>query len=700
MEPELRDRGLWTIPNLISVARLLAIPWFVWLLLHDDRPIAAGLLLAVLGATDWVDGYIARRFDQGSKFGQIIDPVADRALLITGAVVLLIDGTVPVWVGVIVLFREALISVATVGLAALGARRIDVQWVGKAGTLALMFALPMFLWLDTVKPGAGHDVLAVVTWIFTISGLALSYYATLGYIPIARAALREGREGRAATTSATRRWRVKAVILAGGEGTRLRPLTSNQPKPMMPIANRPMMEHIVRLLADHGIEQIVVTVAFLANQIRTYFGDGSELGVEMRYATEETPLGTAGSVRNAADELDDTFLVISGDVLTDVNLTGLIKAHRESGALGTIALKRVEDPVEFGIVITGEDGRIERFLEKPTWGQVFSDTINTGIYVLEPEIFDYIAVDEVVDFSADVFPAALADGKQLYGHVIDSYWEDVGTLDAYLRAHHDILDGLVAVEIDGFRMRENVWLGEGADVDPDATVDGPAIIGPNCRIEPGAYVGQHSVLGGDVVVKHDAQVVRSVVHEHTYIGASARVRGAVVGRACDLRSQSTIEPGAVLGNECFVGEGAVVTSDVKVYPFKSVDAGAVITSSIVWETKGARTLFGRRGASGNCERRHHGRGRDAPRAGLRHVVEEGCGRHHEPRHQPRRTRPEAVGDRGAQPRRRQRRRRRARHRPAHPVPSAELSECRRHHRPARRRRLRSRRDALLRQQRP
>jgi Phosphatidylglycerophosphate synthase len=203
METELRDRGLWTIPNLISVARLLAIPWFVWLLLHDDRPIAAGLLLAVLGATDWVDGYIARRFDQGSKFGQIIDPVADRALLITGAVVLLIDGTVPVWVGVIVLAREALISVATVGLAALGARRIDVQWVGKAGTLALMFALPMFLWLDTVKPGVGHDVLAVVTWIFTISGLALSYYATLGYIPIARAALREGREGRAATTSAT-----------------------------------------------------------------------------------------------------------------------------------------------------------------------------------------------------------------------------------------------------------------------------------------------------------------------------------------------------------------------------------------------------------------------------------------------------------------------------------------------------------------
>ena len=391
---------------------------------------------------------------------------------------------------------------------------------------------------------------------------------------------------------------MKAVILAGGEGTRLRPLTSNQPKPMMPIANRPMMEHIVRLLADHGIDQIVVTVAFLANQIRTYFGDGSELGVEMRYATEDSPLGTAGSVRNAAEELDDTFLVISGDVLTDVDLTGLIKAHQDSGAIGTIALKRVTDPVEFGIVITREDGRIERFLEKPTWGQVFSDTINTGIYVLEPRILDFIPADEIVDFSADVFPASLAAGESLYGHVIDGYWEDVGTLDAYLRAHQDILDGLVAVEIDGFLMRENVWLGDGAEVDPEAQVDGPVIIGPNCRIESGAHVGDHTVLGGDVVVKHDAQVVRSVVHEHTYIGASARVRGAVVGRGCDLRNQAVIEPGAVLGNEVFIGEQSVVSTGIKVYPFKSVDAGAVVTSSIVWETKGARTLFGRRGASG------------------------------------------------------------------------------------------------------
>ncbi len=200
----LRDRGLWTIPNLISALRLLAIPWFLWLLLHDDRPIAAGILLAVLGATDWIDGYIARHFDQGSEIGKVMDPVADRVLLISGAVALLIDGSVPLWVGIVVLAREALISVATLGLAAKGARRIDVQWIGKAGTLALMFALPMFLWLDHTDPGAGRDVLAAITWIFTISGLVLSYLAAAGYIPIARRALRDGQAGRAAGLDITK----------------------------------------------------------------------------------------------------------------------------------------------------------------------------------------------------------------------------------------------------------------------------------------------------------------------------------------------------------------------------------------------------------------------------------------------------------------------------------------------------------------
>ena len=391
---------------------------------------------------------------------------------------------------------------------------------------------------------------------------------------------------------------MKAVILAGGEGTRLRPLTSNQPKPMIPLVNRPMMEHIVTLLAHHGFDDIVVTVAYLANHIRNYFGDGSDFGVTMRYATEESPLGTAGSVRNASVELDDTFLVISGDVLTDIDLTAFVAAHKEHDAYASIALKRVENPVDFGIVITRPDGQIERFLEKPTWGQVFSDTINTGLYVLEPEEFDFIPEGDVVDFASDVFPAALDRGLTLHGYVADAYWEDVGTTDAYLRAHADVLDGKVDAEITGFELGDGIWLGEGAVVDPSAKVDGPVVIGDNCRIEAGVRLSAYTVLGSDVVVKSDAFLERSICHDHVYVGRSARLRGATIGRSSDLRAHSRVEEGVVVGDECFIGERAVVNAGVKVYPFKSVEDDAVVTSSIVWETRGARTLFGRRGIRG------------------------------------------------------------------------------------------------------
>ena len=261
---------------------------------------------------------------------------------------------------------------------------------------------------------------------------------------------------------------MKAVIMAGGEGTRLRPQTSNLPKPMLPLVGRPMMEHIVSLLRRHGITDIVVTVAFLPNAIRSYFGNGSELGVRMVYATEETPLGTAGSVRNARDELTERFLVISGDVLTDIDLTSMIEFHEKNNALATLALCAVENPLEFGIVITREDGSIERFLEKPGWGQVFSDTINTGIYVLEPEIFDVIPEGRAVDFSSEVFPTVLEAGAPIFGYVANGYWEDVGTTAAYLKAHEDILDGKVEVDIAGFELQPGVFLGKGSSVDPSA----------------------------------------------------------------------------------------------------------------------------------------------------------------------------------------------------------------------------------------
>ncbi|MCB0999313.1 MAG: NTP transferase domain-containing protein [Acidimicrobiales bacterium] len=391
---------------------------------------------------------------------------------------------------------------------------------------------------------------------------------------------------------------MKAVIMAGGEGTRLRPLTSNAPKPMLPVANRPMMEHIIHLLKAHGFDEIVVTVAFLANHIKTYFGDGSEFGVSIHYADEPVPLGTAGSVGNAREFLDETFLVISGDVLTDIDLGKVLEFHREKGAVATIGLTPVENPLEFGIVITRDDGSIERFLEKPTWGQVFSDTINTGIYVLEPEIFDHIPEGRSVDFSGEVFPALLAAGKPLYGCVTAGYWEDVGTLEAYLSSHKDVLDGKVRVLVPGFLVNDGVWLGEGAEISPDAQVQGPCVIGPGCKIESGCKVGEYSVLGSNVRLLTDVQMERSVLHDNVYVGNGSRMRGAVIGRSSSIRNAVRIDEGVVVGDEVFVGNEAVLSSDVKIYPFKTIEDGAVVNSSIVWESKGARTLFGRDGVKG------------------------------------------------------------------------------------------------------
>jgi mannose-1-phosphate guanylyltransferase/phosphomannomutase len=386
--------------------------------------------------------------------------------------------------------------------------------------------------------------------------------------------------------------------MAGGEGTRLRPLTSNQPKPMIPLANRPMMEHVVGLLKRHGFDDIVVTVAYRANAIRTYFANGSEFGVRMVYATEENPLGTAGSVRNARDELNDTFLVVSGDVLTDIDLGEVVRYHREKKAAATVALKSLENPLDFGIVIVGEDGSVERFLEKPSWGQVFSDTVNTGVYVLEPEVFDYVEPGKQVDFAADVFPRLIDDGVGVFGCRVDGYWEDVGTLDAYLRAHQDVLDGQAQVDVPGFRLSKGIWLGEGAEVDPAAVVDGPALVGDYSRIEAGARLGEYTVLGSNVRVGPDAFIERSVVHDNVYLGPGVRLRGAVVGRSSDLRRGARLEEGVVVGDECFVGEHAVINPGVKVYPFKTVEHGAIVNSSIVWESRGARNLFGRLGVSG------------------------------------------------------------------------------------------------------
>ena len=387
--------------------------------------------------------------------------------------------------------------------------------------------------------------------------------------------------------------------MAGGEGTRLRPMTANQPKPLLPVVNRPIMEHVLRLLRRHGFDETVVTVQFLASLVRSYFGDGDELGMHLSYATEDMPLGTAGSVKNAEDALsDDTFVVISGDALTDIDLGAVVAAHRERGALVTVCLTRVPDPVEFGIVITDEEQRIERFLEKPTWGQVFSDTVNTGIYVMEPEVFAHVPAGESVDWSGDVFPELITAGAPVFGYVADGYWEDVGTHESYLRVQADVLNRRVDVEIDGFEVAPGVWIGEGAEVDPDAILKGPLCIGDYAKVEAGAELREYTVLGSNVVVKGGAFLDRAVVHDNVFIGPQANLRGCVIGKNSDVMRAARIEEGAVVGDECVVEEEAYLASGVKVYPYKTIKAGSLIHTSVIWESRGDSALFGPRGVSG------------------------------------------------------------------------------------------------------
>jgi mannose-1-phosphate guanylyltransferase/phosphomannomutase len=387
--------------------------------------------------------------------------------------------------------------------------------------------------------------------------------------------------------------------MAGGEGTRLRPMTANQPKPLLPVVNRPIMEHVLRLLKRHGLSETVVTVQFLAALIRNYFGDGEELGMSLHYATEEVPLGTAGSVKNAQEALrDEPFLVISGDALTDIDLSDMVRFHRKNGAMVTIGLKRVPNPLEFGIVITDEEGRIQRFLEKPTWGQVFSDTVNTGIYVMEPEVLNCFALGEPMDWSRDVFPKLLEGGRPLYGYIADGYWEDVGTHESYLKAQADMLSGRVDVDIPGFEMSEGVWIGDGAEVDPEAVLKGPVYIGDYAKVEAGAELREFTVLGSNVVIKEGAFLHRAVVHDNVFVGPSVHLRGCVIGKNTDLMAGVRVEEGAVIGDECVVEAEAYISSDVKVYPFKTVEAGAVVNTSVIWESRGQRNLFGPRGVSG------------------------------------------------------------------------------------------------------
>ncbi len=393
---------------------------------------------------------------------------------------------------------------------------------------------------------------------------------------------------------------MKAVIMAGGEGTRLRPLTSLRPKPMVPIVNQPVMEHILGLVKYHGITEVVATLAFMPRVIQDYFGEGEEWGVTIGYAVEESPLGTAGSVKNAASLLegDEPFLVISGDAMTDIDLSEIIAFHKSRQAAVTIALKRVDDPLDFGVVITDGDGLIERFLEKPTWGQVFSDTINTGIYVIEPWVLDYIPEGTPFDFSAELFPKLMADGHKLYGIAVDGYWCDVGSRETYMDVHRDILDGKAHIFVPGVHASEGVWVAETAKIEEDVTLGHGVVVGENVRIRSGARIGDFTVIGDNCVVGNDAQLTHSIVWSDTFIGRQASVSGAVLCRHVDVRARAAVDMGAVIGDESVIGRDSRVGTGVQVFPYKRIEPSATVNSSLIWQSTGVRSLFGDAGIQG------------------------------------------------------------------------------------------------------
>ncbi|MBE9078378.1 mannose-1-phosphate guanyltransferase [Romeria aff. gracilis LEGE 07310] len=392
---------------------------------------------------------------------------------------------------------------------------------------------------------------------------------------------------------------MRAVLMAGGSGTRLRPLTCDLPKPMVPVLNRPIAEHIVNLLRRNNITEVIATLYYLPDVMRDYFQDGEDFGVQMTYAVEEDqPLGTAGCVKNIAELLDDTFLVISGDSITDFDLQEALRFHREKGAKATMVLTRVPNPIEFGVVITDDENRVVRFLEKPSTSEIFSDTVNTGTYILEPEMLDYLPAGIEQDFSKDFFPLLLEKGEPMYGYVADGYWCDVGHLDAYREAHYDAMAGKVLVDYAYPEQREGLYVGQNTYIDPTAKIHPPVLIGNNCRIGPRAVLEPGTVIGDNVTIGSDADLKRPIIWNGAIIGEETHLRACIISRGTRVDRRSHVLEGAVVGALSTVGEEAQISPGVRVWPSKIIESGATLNINLIWGNTAQRNLFGQRGVAG------------------------------------------------------------------------------------------------------
>ncbi|MBI3978902.1 MAG: NDP-sugar synthase [Chloroflexi bacterium] len=359
---------------------------------------------------------------------------------------------------------------------------------------------------------------------------------------------------------------MKGIILVGGEGTRLRPLTAKVPKPMVPIVNRPFLRHMIDHLRGHGIKDIILAMAYLPDKIQGYFGDGRELNVELIYVVEQVPLGTAGAVKNILDQigLDETFFVFNGDVFTDLNLTAMLQWHREKRALVSIGLTPVEDPTAYGIVELEADERVRRFIEKPAWDAVTTNLINAGTYIVEPAAFKYVPPKIHFMFENGLFPVLLQVGEPVYGYASNAYWIDIGTPQRYQTVHHDLLMGRVALDFPGQRAHDGLWVGRDCRVDPSAHITGPVVLGDGCTIGPGARLTGPTVLGEGCSVGRDSSVEDSVIWARTQIRRQVHVRGCVVAESAVIEDSVWLSGGAIIGDGVTIGSGNRLEKGIKV----------------------------------------------------------------------------------------------------------------------------------------
>ncbi|MDO8673379.1 MAG: NDP-sugar synthase [Dehalococcoidia bacterium] len=368
---------------------------------------------------------------------------------------------------------------------------------------------------------------------------------------------------------------MKAVVLVGGEGTRLRPLTCNIPKPMVPIANRPFLESMIEQLKSHGIDDIILCMGYMPDKIRSYFGDGRDFGVKMTYVVENSPLGTAGAVKNVEELLDGTCFVFNADIITDLDLTSMLRFHRENCAKVTIALTPVDDPTSYGIVETEAVGRVRRFLEKPGWDEVTTNMINAGTYIIEPEVLKLVPQGVFYMFERGLFPALLQGGESVFGYPSSSYWIDIGTPQRYLAVHHDLLLGKLASKFPGVRHSDGVWAGEGVRIDPTAKVAGPVIFGRGCIVGGNAHITGPTVVGDNCEIGDGATVEESVVWRDTKIGPHATVKGSMLGEGVCVAEGVCLIGGVVIGDGARIGAGNSLEHGARIWPGKVIEEGTV-----------------------------------------------------------------------------------------------------------------------------